>query len=134
MQQPSRPALISNPIWALCGLAALVLAAVGAVLPLLPTTPLVLLAAFCFGKGSPRLRHWLENHAVFGEAIREWEHTGAIAPKYKRIAVGMMAATFVISLVIALPAHVLVIQALCMGGASLYVLTRPDGPKPNKED
>lgn len=134
MSRPSRPALISNPIWALCGLAALLLAAIGAILPLLPTTPLVLLAAFCFGKGSPRLRHWLENHAVFGAAIREWEQSGAIAPKYKRIAVGMMAATFVISIISALPAHVLLIQALCMGGASLYVLTRPDGTTTDKED
>ena len=104
----------------------LALAAIGAVLPLLPTTPLVILAAFFFAKGSPRIHNWLINHRTFGPAIRDWEDTGAIAPKYKGFAVAMMAGAFLISVGIGLPAHLLLIQALCMGAAGTYVITRPN--------
>lgn len=104
----------------------LALALVGAVLPLLPTTVFVLLAAFFFTKGSPRIRQWLLEHDQFGPAIRDWERSGAIAPRYKTIAVVMMAATFALSVAFGLATHVLVIQAVCMSCAAAYVLTRPN--------
>ena len=69
----------------------------------------------------------LENHRIFGPIIAEWRLHGAIAPKFKAMAVGMMTVTFGMSLIFALPAHVLIIQAICMGGAAFYVLTRPNG-------
>ncbi len=99
---------------------------IGAVLPLLPTTVFLILAAYFFSKGSPRLRHWLIEHAHFGPPIRAWEDTGSIAPKFKMIAVGMMAVTFSASVLFALPAKVLIIQAVCMSAAAIYVLTRPN--------
>ena len=104
---------------------ALVLGVIGIFLPVLPTTPFILLAAFAFGKSSPRLRRWMEEHPVFGEPIRDWETRGAIAPRHKALAAGMMALTFVVSVVLAVPTHVLIIQIICLGGAALYVLTRP---------
>ena len=45
---------------------------IGIVVPLLPTTPLMILAAACFARSSPRLHDWLWNHRVFGPAIRDW--------------------------------------------------------------
>jgi uncharacterized membrane protein YbaN (DUF454 family) len=112
-------------IWLSIGWVALGLGAIGVVMPVLPTTPFVLLAAFAFGKGSPVMRQWLLDHRIFGDAIRDWEKTGAIAPKYKAMACGLMGLTFLASLWFALPVKVLIIQAICMGGASLYVLSRP---------
>lgn len=129
MSDQTRAPLLSNPFWAALGVVCVLLGLIGVVLPILPTTPFMILAAFAFGKGSPRLRIWLENHAVFGPPIREWENHGSIAPKYKRIAVSMMATTFLLSVAFSLPLHVLAIQAVCMGGASAYVLTRPNGPE-----
>lgn len=120
---------ITRPIWVLLGSLSLGLGVIGIPLPVLPTTPFILLAAFCFGKGSPRLRHWLENHPTFGKPILTWEDHGAIAPRHKRMAAVMMAATFGLSLVLGLPTHVLIIQAVCLSGAALYVLTRPHGPQ-----
>ncbi len=118
---------ITGHVWTACGLLALAVGLIGIVLPLLPTTPLVLLAAFCFSKGSPRLHHAIQSHARFGPILAEWRARGAIAPRYKAMAVGMMLATFTLSVVASVGAMVLTVQAICMGGAALYVLTRPNG-------
>lgn len=101
------------------------LALIGAMLPLLPTTVFLILAAFFFAKGSPRLRLWLLNHQSFGPAIQDWEKSGAIAPRYKKIATLMMALSFGLSLALGLPLYVLVLQALCLCAAAAYVLSRP---------
>lgn len=113
--------------WVALGWVALALGAVGALLPVLPTTPFVILAAFAFGKGSPRLQAMLERHRVFGPIILEWRSTGAIAPRYKAVALAMMAAALGASVVLAVPATVLAVQAICMAGAAAFILTRPNG-------
>ncbi len=97
----------------------------GMVLPVLPTTPFILLAAFLFARGSPRARAWLVGHAWFGPHIRNWEAKGAISTGAKRLAVLMMVAVFVISLLLGLTWWILLIQFLCMGAAASFVLTRP---------
>ncbi len=98
---------------------------VGIVLPGLPTTPFMLLAAFLFGRGSPRARAWLVEHAHFGPHIRAWEAEGAVSPRAKRTAVLAMLAIFAASLALGLPWWVLGLQALGMGGAAAFILTRP---------
>lgn len=124
-------ALIEAParaFWLLAGLVSLGLGAVGALLPLLPTTPFVILAAFAFGKSSPRLQSFLENNAAFGPVIADWRNHGAIAPRFKRLALVMMATVFLASFVMSVPAHVLLIQGLCMTAAAMFILSRPSGP------
>ncbi len=118
-----------NLFWLALGWTAVVIGAIGAVLPILPTTPLMILAAFAFGKGSPRLRKWLLDHQFFGQAIRDWETYGAIARRYKVIACAVMALTFAASALAGVATFVLVIQAACMIPAAFYVVTRPDGPR-----
>lgn len=86
----------------------------------------MILAAFFFSKSSPRLENWLLNHNVFGPVIADWRETGAIAPRIKAIAVGTMAVVFVASLVFGVKLFVLVIQAICLGGAAWFVLSRPN--------
>lgn len=70
--------------FALLGLLSLALGIVGIFLPVLPTTPFVLLSAFLFAKSSPRLHFWLVNHPRFGHLIKNWEERRAI-PKYAKI-------------------------------------------------
>ena len=68
--------------WAFVGLAAL-----GAFLPLLPTTPFVLLASSCFIRSSPRARKWLYESTLFGPALRDWEEHRAVRRPVKVLAV-----------------------------------------------
>ena len=118
---------IARIIWTVFGLLALVLGGIGVVLPLLPTTPFVILAAFCFSKSSPRLRNWLLTHGIFGPLIQDWEATGAIAPRFKVIACCAMVLAFGLSLALGLRPLILGIQAVCLSCAALYVLSRPNG-------
>jgi len=115
-------------IWMIVGLTALVLAFIGVVLPLLPTTPFLLLAAFAFTRSSPRLNAWLVNHPQFGKLIRNWQRDGSIGRRTKISAVIVMALTFALSVVLGASTMVLIIQAIVLTGAATFVLSRPDSP------
>lgn len=117
--------------WFLTGAAALVLGAVGAVLPFLPTTPFVILAAFAFSRSSPALQAWLEGNRIFGPIIADWRADGAIAPRYKAISVGMMAAALALGLVAAMPVAGKLAQVAVMTAAAAFVLSRPNPTSPN---
>ena len=72
-----------------------VLGLIGVVLPVLPTTPFVLLAAACWAKGSDKFHHWLVNHRIFGKMVTDWQQKRAI-PRYgKYLAWTMMTASCV---------------------------------------
>ncbi|EYD75436.1 hypothetical protein Rumeso_03006 [Rubellimicrobium mesophilum DSM 19309] len=114
-------------LWTAFGWVALALGAIGVLLPVMPTTPFILLAAFAFGKGSPAMRRRLERSRHFGPAIRDWEERGAIQPRHKALACALMGCSLVGAVVLALPTGVVAVQALTMGGAALYILTRPSG-------
>lgn len=114
-------------MWFCMGVVALALGVVGVLLPILPTTPFVILAAFAFGRSSPRLAKMLEDSRLFGPIIADWRKNGAIAPRFKALAVVMMLGVFCISLVLSLSIVVLVIQAVCIAGAAMFILSRPDG-------
>jgi uncharacterized membrane protein YbaN (DUF454 family) len=94
---PDATDLASGPTrWLLvtCGFVFVGLAAVGAVLPVLPTTPLLLVAAACFARSSPRFYNWLLANRVFGPLIREWlrdwRATGSIPLRAKIWAVTLI--------------------------------------------
>lgn len=87
---PVRPTW-QRVLWLLAGVASLVLGFVGVFVPLLPTTPFVLLAALCFSRGSSRCERWLLNHPLFGPMVRDWRATRAVPLRAKQLASVMMA-------------------------------------------
>ncbi|MDK8463350.1 YbaN family protein [Marinobacter sp. SS13-12] len=100
------------------------LAAIGVVLPLLPTTPFVLLAAWSASKGSPAFAEWLENHQAFGPAIENWRSRGAIPRKGKWLACVMLCVSWSVLFISGSAPAVLVATGLIFFGLACYLLTR----------
>lgn len=75
-----------------------VLATLGVVLPLLPTTPFLLLAAWCFARSSPRFHHWLLHRSWFGSYLRHWQQHRALPKGAKPKAVALILVTFAVSI------------------------------------
>jgi uncharacterized membrane protein YbaN (DUF454 family) len=76
------------------GVAALLLAVAGIFLPVLPTTPFVLLAAACFARGSETLHDRMLAHRVAGPIIREWQEHRSMPPGIKPWAFLLMGVSF----------------------------------------
>jgi len=91
----------------------------GLFLPLLPTTPFLLLSAACFARSSPRITHWLHNHAHFGPLIREWREHRAIPYRAKRTALSLIALSFAISITFFVPGWP---AKLVMGAGGLILM------------
>lgn len=81
---------MSKPVYLCLGIFCLLLAIIGIPLPLLPTTPFVILAAFCFSRSSTRLHQYLLNHRLFGAILQDWERYGCIPLKVKYLSTTMM--------------------------------------------
>ena len=129
MADPRHGPIHHRLFWLTIGLVSLVLAAVGVLLPLLPTTPFVILAAFCFMKSSQRLHDWLVDHRIFGPMIVDWREYGAISRPAKKIAIASMGAVFVLSLALKAPVWVLAVPAPVLALCMWYVGSRPLPPE-----
>ncbi len=114
------------------GLICLVLGLIGVVLPLLPTTPFVILAAYCFSRSSAKFHRMLLDNRLFGPLICEWEKHGVIPLKVKWVSSTMM--------LIMISYPVLIKQLPWWADASMvatslialwYIWSRPSRPKPS---
>ncbi len=106
----------------------LILAVIGVFLPVLPTTPFVLLSAACYGKSSVRFYNWLMNHGIFGPPLREWKVSGAIGRRYKILAIGMIGLSVGVSIAYYIPLLSIKIGlGLFAGALVIFIATRPEG-------
>jgi len=80
------------------GWLALALGVLGIFLPLLPTTPLVLLASWCFARSSRRFHAWLLNHAVLGPIISRWQAGEGISPAVRNRGLILLWASLILSM------------------------------------
>ena len=112
-------------MWFVFGLLSLALGILGIPLPLLPTVPLLLLAAFCFARSSERMHIWLTTHPKLGPPIADWNENGAIRQPAKIAATVAIAAAFGISLLLSVPLKALIAQVAVLTCVMVFIWTRP---------
>lgn len=86
-------------VFLLAGSVCVLLGVIGLFLPLLPTTPFLLLAAACYARSSRRVYDWLLANRTFGPLIHEWRKHRSIPYRTKLSAIGLMSATMAASIV-----------------------------------
>jgi uncharacterized protein len=89
---------ISRIIWLICGIVAVALGVIGIALPILPTVPFLILAAFCFARSHPAWEARLMNHPVYGPTLTAWREKGIVGRRAKWAATGAFAASIVFGL------------------------------------
>ena len=117
---------VSRAAWLTLGLACVALGAIGVVLPLLPTTIFLIIAAYAFARSSPRLHGWLMGHHVFGPVIKDWQARGAIGRKAKMMALISMGVIVALSVIFGAPRLVWIVQILVLVPVALFIVTRPE--------
>ena len=90
---------VVRALFFIAGIVSLGFAIAGIFLPVLPTTPLVLLAATCFARSYRPFHEWLIAHRLFGPILREWHEHRSIPYRTKLFAIGMMAGALTVSIV-----------------------------------
>ena len=115
-------------LWLALGLGATACAIAGVLLPLMPTTPFLLLAAYAFARSSPALHEWIVTHPRLGPPIMDWRAHGAIARRTKAIAVAAMLLALLGSWIAGFGAPLLLLQTAVLSGSTVH----PDAARRGK--
>lgn len=92
--------ILKRGLFLFIGCLALGLGLIGIIVPLLPTVPFILLAAYCFARSSPRLYQWLMAHPWFADPLRQWQTHKAMRPGLKRRAMLVTGLSFSVSVLL----------------------------------
>jgi len=107
-----------------------ILGVIGAFLPILPTTPFLILSAYLFSKSSPKFHAWILTLPMAGEAIREWRDERVIRPRAKILcSVMLLISLFMIWQVAKVHLIIRLIASLIMISVGIFVVTRASAPK-----
>lgn len=113
-------------VWLTIGWVAVALGAIGALLPVFPTVPFLILAVWAFSRSSARLRDRILHHPKFGPPIRAWKENGVISRLAKVWAISAMTVGVIWAIWLQLPPYILVPQAAVCSLVALYLVTRPE--------
>ena len=111
--------------WLCLGWLTLILGVIGIALPIMPTVPFFLVAAWAFSRSSPELRAKIINHPKYGAAVRAWQERGVIALPAKLWAISAMSAGVGLSLWLGLDHRLVLAQAAICTTIGVFVMTRP---------
>lgn len=120
------PAPIAILLWRTLALASLALGFLGMFVPVLPTVPFVLVAAWAGGRGWPALERWLLVHPTLGPHVHRWREHGAVPRRAKWFASVMMAASVVLLLASGAPVVLKVLVPLTMAAVATWLWRRPE--------
>ena len=111
--------------WVVAGSISLLLGIIGIFVPVLPTTPFLLLASACFLRGSERMHRWLLSHGRLGKYIRDFEAGRGIPARAKVVAIAMMWIS--IAFAVKLVGHPVAAGAMLLvaGAVTIYLLRLP---------
>lgn len=126
---PAVPGRLARRAWQGLALACVGLGSAGAVLPLVPTTPFLLVAAYAASRSSPRLHAWLYEHPRFGPLLRDWRDHRALRPRTKRVALLLLAASWIVMLLTVDSAAARIAASAVMATVAVFLATRPTGPQ-----
>ena len=104
----------------------LALGVVGLFLPVVPTVPFLLLAAWAAARSSPRLLAWLEDHPHFGQSLRNWRHGGVVRRRAKWTATVVMSASAVSLLWFVKIRWAAMLAIACMAVVLVWLWMRPE--------
>ena len=120
---------VARPLWLALGWLAVGLAVLGVVLPVLPTTPFLLVAVWAFGKSSERWRQWVYSQPTFGPLVMAWERYGVIPIWGKASALSAMSLSFgFLVYTDRLPAWALVLIGVTLVCVAWFIASRPSFP------
>lgn len=107
----------------------LVLAVIGAFLPVMPTTPFLLMAAYFYSKSSPRLHQWMVSNKWIGPSLRDWENGQVIRLWAKVLATTMIGSVVIIKFqFLEIPLWVKLFFSVILGGVLIFIWSRPSQP------
>jgi len=131
MTMPCAPSHRTPARWPYAALAYLctALAVAGVIVPGLPTTPFLLVAAWAARRGCPPVDRWLRAHRLLGPLLAQWETQRAVPTRAKGFAVALLALSWTVLAHRSADARVAFVAALLLGAVAVFVVTRP-APRP----
>jgi uncharacterized membrane protein YbaN (DUF454 family) len=122
--------LTKKTLYLVLGFISLILGFFGLILPVLPTTPFIILAAFLFNKSSPKVHSWLTSIPIMGSVIIEWEKEKIVRVKTKVIALTMLWSLMLWTLIFGeISLSIKLVIVFCGIGISIYLLSFPSSTK-----
>ena len=107
------------------GVLSAVMGAAGVVLPLVPTTPFLLVSVWAFSRSSPRFQRYIETHPRFGPPLAAWRERRAIPRRAKALAAVALAASWGVTAAMVGGVLVPAVSGAALGAVGLWILTRP---------
>ena len=119
-----KPSRAMRWVWLILGWIALALGLVGLALPIMPTVPFVLLAGYCFARGSKRWERWLLSRPVLGPMLHDWRENRSLPLRVKWVTTLMMAGSSIFA-AWWLPVEIGWIPGACCAAVAIYIWRLP---------
>ncbi len=116
---------IPKPVWNILGSIFVGLGVIGIFIPLLPTTPFLLLAGLCFNQGSEKMRNWFKNNKLIGSYVSNYYENKGIPLKSKIISIAVLWITIGLSIHFIPNIYIRIFLVLVILGVTIYLIRIP---------